>query len=144
MVQFRAIDFAMENCELSLLLPPAGAKQEDNSTLRIADGLNRVDVWRLATHKPIDAQHLSWLNRPAREVKLMTIDVSPGTTFTHRFACPRDSVSSFELSGASESCGVEWWQDKEEPSPGTITFRKCPMCCLIDIFLAIFITQYSS
>jgi len=109
-VEFRSIDWGMEDCELHLSLPSG-----DASSTVVLYQLNQTHTTDLAT--------LSYETRPPRQAELGTFQPSvEGTAWQHRFACPTDTILTFELacSSTSESkCMLEWWQtrDTKEPEP---------------------------
>ncbi|TFK50663.1 hypothetical protein OE88DRAFT_282959 [Heliocybe sulcata] len=117
-VQFRALDFGMEDCELSIALP--SDVEGKNISLPRTGSTNDVDIWHLGGHDPIDAKKLSWSTRPDRVRKIATVDLQAGTLFSQRFHCHQDSVHLLEIACASKSpsCGIEWWQDMQDMSPG--------------------------
>ncbi|KAJ7065981.1 hypothetical protein B0H15DRAFT_872526 [Mycena belliarum] len=119
-VQFRAIDWGMEDCELHLSLPELG-----NMTFESQSAVN-VELYRMNQTYPLDAAVLSYQSRPPRETKIESIPLARGesTTCHHRFRCPSDSVVTFELALVctevnKNTCGLEWWQKvgSTEPSP---------------------------
>ncbi|EPQ55546.1 hypothetical protein GLOTRDRAFT_41137 [Gloeophyllum trabeum ATCC 11539] len=111
--QFRALDFGMEDCELSMVVPIT--REGSNFTLANDESAHTIDIWRLSANTAIDAKRLSYSTRPPRSSKVASADVMMGTSFNHHFHCPQDSVHSFELACApkSPSCHVEWWQNME-------------------------------
>ncbi|KAJ7595764.1 hypothetical protein C8J56DRAFT_1115887 [Mycena floridula] len=114
-VQFRALDFGMEMCELQIVIP--------NMTLPtyILPSV-RIELHTLRTgSKQLHEDTLSWSTRPPREALLDFIDFQPGMIWKRRFSCASDKLFTFELScptGTDEQCELDWWQDQENPSPG--------------------------
>ncbi|KAF5381202.1 hypothetical protein D9757_007864 [Collybiopsis confluens] len=116
-VQFMAIDYAMEICELRLLLslstlPLSISPSPKPLTLT----LNRLD-----TNTNLDPRSLSFSSRPPTKAKLadIVVDRTKGIDWTRRLPCSMHEVLTFELACSQsdfdslEECGVEWWQDKQ-------------------------------
>jgi len=128
-VQFRAIDYGMEICELHVNLPPL----LPNSTLYPGYTF-MVTLHRLDVSAPLDTRSLSYNSRPHRLFKIDDIPLSSeGVTHWHRkFSCSSEEVLSFELSRPSfdedYNGRVEWWQDRTSNGSGP----------------GIYITQYST
>ncbi|KZT21748.1 hypothetical protein NEOLEDRAFT_1138947 [Neolentinus lepideus HHB14362 ss-1] len=116
-LEFRALDFGMTDCELSIVVP--SNVEGLNVTLPEGGRQNSVDIWHLGGHDPVDAKKLSWSTRPPRVRKISTVDLQRGTSYSQRFHCRQDSVHSLELTCATESpsCVIEWWQDMQATSP---------------------------
>lgn len=127
--QFRTLDFGMERCVLSLMVPSSSALQEARSNKTVtylpATSLN---IWRLKASGDIDRKSLSWINRPPRDTLLTTMSISPGqNTFeSPEFHCPSRSLQNFELSCATPKCHLQFQQDMKEP------------------YLALFLTQHAN
>lgn len=109
-VQFRAIDYGMENCSLALAPAPSaeGAAAADVE----------LDVWALADarRRPgqglnanLDVRTLTWASRPARREHIGTLSVvggAPGET--RMFACPSGSYHTLEIACATTGgCDVD-------------------------------------
>ncbi|PSR83172.1 hypothetical protein PHLCEN_2v377 [Hermanssonia centrifuga] len=108
--QFRAIDFGMESCELNILIPAVSS----------ADGA-AISVYRVNETYALDTRTLSYGTRPQRLQKLSDIPINPDDNvhWHRKFACPSESVLSFELAcstATGHSCNLEWWQDKTQSS----------------------------
>ncbi|KAJ3552794.1 hypothetical protein NM688_g3967 [Phlebia brevispora] len=106
-VQFRAIDYGMENCELNVLFPAVGAGEESQSA---------ISVYRLNTSYALDSSTLSYATRPPRLPKLADIPLNAlDNIHWHRtFVCPTESVLTFEFACSTSighSCNLEWWQN---------------------------------
>jgi len=117
-VEFRAIDFKMEQCELTVATPPASAT---NVTLGL--GSNTVDIWKMAADFPLNGKVLTWNTRPARQSKVGTIVITHGMNYTHRFPCPSDTLHVFEFSAGGDATFVEWVQDHTKPIPGVVMYE---------------------
>ncbi|KAJ6455297.1 hypothetical protein C8R47DRAFT_996858 [Mycena vitilis] len=116
-IQFRTIDWGMEDCQLHMSVPALGG----GDTM----GASNISVvlHRLNQTYPLDTAELTFRSRPPRVAKIGDIQLSrvEGTIWSRRFACKADVVLSFELecSGvlADDSCFLEWWQ-KQGSDPG--------------------------
>ncbi|KAJ3557198.1 hypothetical protein NM688_g1600 [Phlebia brevispora] len=109
-VQFRAIDYGMEKCELNVLFPAAGSGEKS---------LGAISVYRLNTSYALDTSTLSYVMRPPRLPKLTDIPLSAfnNTHWRRTFVCPTESVLTFEFACSTttgHSCDLEWWQDAKE------------------------------
>ena len=104
-VQFRAIDYGMENCSLALMPPSAeGAALADIE----------LDVWALADapQRPgrrlnanLDVRALTWASRPARKEHVGVLKVVGGET--DMFTCPSGSYHTLEIACATRGCDVD-------------------------------------
>ena len=111
-IQFRAIDWGMEICELHIDLPESYGQEGHSGSLA---------VYRINSTIPLDSSTLSYNIRPPRVAKLGNIPVGNDTLTWHRkFHCVTDEVLSFELgclpldeSGGEAGCSVEWVQIKD-------------------------------
>ncbi|PPQ64164.1 hypothetical protein CVT24_008799 [Panaeolus cyanescens] len=118
-VEFRAIDFGMENCELKLRIPANATAREHGAPLEHFF----IGVYRLDTNKPLDTKALSYNTAPRRLTNVANIEVSPGKPIDYHanFHCPWDTILTFELSCFGEErkelsggpCSIQWWQNKE-------------------------------
>ncbi|KAI9433473.1 hypothetical protein H4582DRAFT_1819741 [Lactarius indigo] len=110
-VQFRAIDYGMENCSLALAPPPAAAEGATPVDVEL-------DVWALADapRRPgrrlnanLDVRTLTWASRPERKERIGTLSVVggvPGETRT--FVCPSGSYHTLEIACATaRGCDVD-------------------------------------
>lgn len=107
-MQFRAIDYGMENCSLALVPSVEGAAAADVE----------LDVWALvdAPQRPgrrlnanLDVRTLTWASRPARKEHIGVLKViggAPGET--RMFACPSGSYHTLEIACATRGgCDVD-------------------------------------
>ena len=104
-VQFRAIDYGMENCSLALTPTSAGG-----SALADVD----LDVWTLADapQRPgrrlnanLDVRTLTWASRPPRKEHVGVLKVVGGET--RMFTCPSGSYHTLEITCATRGCDVD-------------------------------------
>ena len=112
-VEFRSIDYKMENCVLTVATPPASAS---NVTLGL--GNNVVDIWSVAAEYPLNSKVLSWNSRPKRISKVGSVMMTHGMNFTYPFSCPSDTLATFEFSAGGEGTYVDWVQGHKSPTPG--------------------------
>ncbi|EPT00052.1 hypothetical protein FOMPIDRAFT_1123387, partial [Fomitopsis schrenkii] len=96
-VQFRAIDYGMEACELKLTMNP--------------DTVTRTKTSNYKT-------------QPPRVAKVASIRVDPrlNTTWHRNFGCTSDELLTFEMAcqpGIEDAdCHLEWWQTNQHPTSG--------------------------
>ncbi|KAJ3804458.1 hypothetical protein F5876DRAFT_53362 [Lentinula aff. lateritia] len=144
-VQFLAIDYAMEICELHLRINPT------SSTLVMAPSpmYPVLTIHRLDTTIHLDSKQLSFSNRPSLGPKLVDLRVNytSGIDWSRKFPCAMHELQTFQL-GCSQSefddphsCNVQWWQDKK-----TITTCECLCTCnggfRLLTFSALYMTQH--
>ncbi|THU78138.1 hypothetical protein K435DRAFT_737865 [Dendrothele bispora CBS 962.96] len=109
-VQFRVIDYGMEDCELVLKVPP---NSQPNSTKWVStdfrsEKVAQVDVWSLSTEVQLDFRSLSWTTRPKRSSHVGRLDGSTGNNqIISRFHCPWGSYHTFEFSCDTSDCGID-------------------------------------
>lgn len=115
-MQFRAIDYGMEDCEIHVTLPPASGSTQY---------IEAVSVYRLEVSSPLNLQTLSHSTAPRRAGKLADIRAVAGeeTHWYRKQSCALEELLSFELACPSDmpfgtTCSLEWWQHKEETVPG--------------------------
>ena len=105
-MQFRAIDYGMENCSLALA-PSAEGPLVDVE----------LDVWALAgaprrpgrrLNSNLDVRTLTWASRPARKEHVGVLSVVGGASGeTRTFACPSGSYHTLEIACArTRGCDV--------------------------------------
>src|SRR6267154_2226170 len=103
--QFRVLDFGMENCSLSLTVPPRN-NTADLLFSDIGDSVT-LDVWSLPARRKLDLYNLSWAKIPQPRVYIGHMNVSYGET--HRmpsFKCKSQSYQTFAVSCSSPGCLV--------------------------------------
>ncbi|KAJ6577327.1 hypothetical protein B0H19DRAFT_932476 [Mycena capillaripes] len=101
--QFRVADFGMENCSLSITVPPR-ADSDDH----ISDEPATLDIWSLPVAKKMDMQKLSWATRPTGGTLFGSIPVSFGET--HRlpgYHCLSGSYQTFEFRCSTPGCRID-------------------------------------
>ncbi|KAJ7217066.1 hypothetical protein GGX14DRAFT_358172 [Mycena pura] len=108
-IQFRTIDWGMEDCRLHMSVPALGG----GDTAR-APNISVV-LYRLNQTYPLDTAELTFQSRPPRVAKIEDIELSRAeyTVWSRQFACKADDVLTFELGcrGISNNdCSLEWWQ----------------------------------
>ncbi|KAF8466073.1 hypothetical protein DFH94DRAFT_781694 [Russula ochroleuca] len=114
-VQFRALDYGMENCSLGLLIP----EYDSDDAMEIAHIGTTIDIWSLAVNSKVDLLKLSYNALPRR--------ISQVGSFTPRyniaeqlpsFACESGTYHAFLLTcpeGAhKEDCWLDVTSTKEE------------------------------
>lgn len=124
-VEFQAIDYMMESCELSLQMSSAGLYRLTNNTEGFefeiptkpggpSDSIT-ISLYELDSINPLPMGSLSYRTRPARRsnMPVLTFNLSKAVSsldVKHRYSCRLNSLRAFELS-ASGSGKVAWVQD---------------------------------
>ncbi|KAF8489952.1 hypothetical protein BU17DRAFT_53329, partial [Hysterangium stoloniferum] len=119
-VQFRAIDFGMESCTLSLRLPP----QHISTTYgyNVSKELT-INVCNLNANGPLNIHRTTWRNRPACQFNIGQFIGRPGHTVSlstggeaYVFPCVWGSFHTFELScsDATPDCAVDVWSNQND------------------------------
>ncbi|KAF8067797.1 hypothetical protein FPV67DRAFT_1415931 [Lyophyllum atratum] len=115
-VQFRAIDYGMEACDVHITLAPARAS---------LGHVEAISLYRLESATPLDLETLSHRTSPRRLGRIADIQAVLGSeTHWHRkMSCSMEEVLTFELACPHDIpvgtiCDLEWWQTKEESTPG--------------------------
>jgi len=114
-VQFRALDYGMENCSLALRIPEYGS--EAMEITRIG---STIDVWSLAVDAKVDLRRLSYGTLPRRVDKVGTFTPRYNTTEQlPSFACESGTYHAFllacPLGARKEDCWVDVTSIKEKP-----------------------------
>jgi len=114
-VQFRALDYGMENCSLALHIPEYGSEAMEITRVGSA-----IDVWSLAVDGKVDLQTLSYRTLPRRIDKVGSF--TPRYNATERlpsFACESGTYYAFLLACPQEvrkeDCWVDVTSTKEKP-----------------------------
>ncbi|KAG2033994.1 hypothetical protein BDR03DRAFT_966257 [Suillus americanus] len=103
--QFRVLDFGMENCSLSLTVPPRNST-EDLLYTDLGDSVI-LDVWSLPARHKLDLYNLSWSKLPRPRVHIGHMNVSYGKTYRMpSFQCKSQSYQTFAVSCSSPGCLV--------------------------------------
>lgn len=103
--QFRVLDFGMENCSLSLTVPPRNST-EDLLYTDLGDSVT-LDVWSLPARHKLDLYNLSWSKLPRPRVHIGHMNVSYGKTYRMpSFQCKSQSYQTFAVSCSSPGCLV--------------------------------------
>lgn len=122
----------MEHCKLELSLPTEYERPQnlvhnhddktsapDPRSWQISGDTKDLEIWTLETTEWLTTSKLSFSSRPNRGKRLGGLRVRPGMTMsTHTFACPSDSIQSFELFCISPGCRIDVWQDRKTPVVG--------------------------
>lgn len=103
--QFRVLDFGMENCSLSLTVPPRNSTGDLLYT-DLGDSII-LDVWALPARHKLDLYNLSWSKLPRPRVHIGHMNVSYGKTYRMpSFSCRSQSYQTFALSCSTPGCLV--------------------------------------
>lgn len=95
----------MENCSLSLTVPP----RNSTGDLLYADLGDSIilDVWSLPAKHKLDLYNLSWSKLPRPRVHIGHMNVSYGKTYRMpSFSCKSQSYQTFALSCSTPGCLV--------------------------------------
>jgi len=114
-VQFRVLDYGMENCSLALRIPEYGSDR----AMEIERIGSTIDVWSLAVNAKVDLLKLSYQILPHRIAKVGSFTPRYNVTEQLRsFACESGTYYTFLLTcpeGArKEDCWVDVTSTKEE------------------------------
>ncbi|KAG0700584.1 hypothetical protein DFH29DRAFT_931317 [Suillus ampliporus] len=103
--QFRVLDFGMENCSLSLTIPPINSTEDLLST-DLGDSVI-LDVWSLPARHKLNLYNLSWEKLPRPRVHIGQINATYGKTHhMPSFRCKSQSYQTFAVSCSSPGCLV--------------------------------------
>ena len=131
-MQYRAIDFGMEDCHLVFTLPNLGLPLKNHASFTMTPS-SRFDVFRLAAERPIDIKKLSYRTKPRVAEKVATVQARlDEDTLIHRFPCPWSSLHVFEIACAEGTeCLVNVW------SSHNTTYGEYPRLQLVPMLLAV-------
>ncbi|KAJ6617492.1 hypothetical protein B0H10DRAFT_2032665 [Mycena sp. CBHHK59/15] len=131
--QFRVADFGMENCSLSITVPPRsdtkGFLSEEPATL---------DVWSLPVTKKLDMHKLSWTTRPTGRTFFGSLPISFGET--HRLPgrqCLSGSYHTFEFTCSVPDCKIDIMGDGDQAS-GVLPLFPWLLCCAYPVTLQVY------
>ena len=135
-VQFRALDYGMENCSLVLRIPAHGS---DGAMEMAHIGSSIIDVWSLAVNAKVDLLKLSHNALPRRIAKVGTFTVRYNATEElPSFPCESGTYHAFLFTcpeGArKEDCLVDVTSTKEElvgEWSRRIASAVLPLCVLV-------------
>lgn len=117
-IQFRNLDFGMENCHLNPTVPVNITSFDARVNINTSSAL---DIWMLDNSWEL-SRDVEWKTAPARRSHFATISLA-GTGHTPiEFYCPSTSFSTFEFSCSKRTpdCYVEFWQKKGVPLNGNV------------------------
>ncbi|KAI0739368.1 hypothetical protein C8Q80DRAFT_1111114 [Daedaleopsis nitida] len=112
-VQFRTIDYGMEDCHLVFTLPALDTALEDHASFTMHPA-SRFDIFRLTTKRPVDMKVLSYSSKPQMAEKVATLQPRlDGDTLIHRFPCVWGTLHVFEIACADTSeCLLDTWSSQ--------------------------------
>ncbi|KAF9465119.1 hypothetical protein BDZ94DRAFT_1254552 [Collybia nuda] len=115
-IQFRNLDFGMQNCHLNPTVPMNTTSFDAGVNV---DPSSELDVWMLDNSWEL-SRDVEWNTAPRRRSHFATIDLSGGGHMPVEFYCPSTSFSTFEFSCSKRTpdCHVEFWQRKGTPLNG--------------------------
>ncbi|KJA25156.1 hypothetical protein HYPSUDRAFT_85634 [Hypholoma sublateritium FD-334 SS-4] len=104
-VQFRVMDYGMENCRLVLSVP---SRNNTKAIIGQGDLPQRISLWRYPITSLLDHRKLSWATRPTQRRYFGSMEVAYSSLLeTPSFTCPSLSYQTFELTCAAEDCYVD-------------------------------------
>lgn len=108
-LQFRTIDFGMEECSLVLRLPDERLAEADGISYTMSDPLS-LNVCAMDVAKLLDVKQVTWRSRPQCSEHITTVGVIPGEEVElSRFPCAWGTFHTFEVSCAEPGCSVDVW-----------------------------------
>ncbi|KAI6045798.1 hypothetical protein EDC04DRAFT_2550945, partial [Pisolithus marmoratus] len=121
-LQFRAIDYGMEACELRLSLPAHHAAPDDSvgavgePSFRIPELPIMLHLSQLDASLPLDGETITHRTQPRtlKDITGFTVIDLP-SSFSYNFTCGMEEVFTFKLECQSPECYVDWWQDSGDP-----------------------------
>lgn len=121
--QFRAGDFGMERCSLTISIPSLLNLEEEmniTSPSFFSDPVVFVDVWK-ADVEEIDRRKLSWSTRPTKQSMFASLELGFGVSWeSDEFFCRSGSYHTFtfNLGGGEVDSRVDFRQDPRKPQLG--------------------------
>jgi len=112
-LQFRALDYGMELCELGITIP-----MTDNAHPLVLPS-SPIRIYNIDHKKPLYADSLSYNNRPRRGELIGEPFLERNSTWNHTFTCLRDEIYTFEVACKdfqTGECILKWTQDKDHGS----------------------------
>ncbi|KAF7375125.1 hypothetical protein MSAN_00398900 [Mycena sanguinolenta] len=110
--QFRVADFGMENCSLSITVPPRA-----DSNDHIHDEPATLDIWSYPVTKKLDMQKLSYATRPTGGTFFGSLPVSFGETYRlPGYHCLSGSYQTFEFKCSTPECKIDVMGNGDEAS----------------------------
>ncbi|KAH9915530.1 uncharacterized protein B0H18DRAFT_1124853 [Fomitopsis serialis] len=116
-VQFRAMDFGMEECSLVLRLPGPGDHYEGKDRPTISSDAPQLQICPLDVPRLLDVKIVTWDSRPqcAAPPTMFTATVGAELEVLPRFRCAWGTYQSFEIACADESaCLVDVWSSHNQ------------------------------
>lgn len=122
-LQFHALDYGMEACELRIVLPAPHAARRDEASedvgepsFKVSDLPITIRLSQLDVAFSLNAETVSYRTQPRtlHDIADFSIRDLPAT-FTHNFTCKMEEVLTFKLGCQSPECHMEWWQNSEIP-----------------------------
>ena len=114
-LQFRIIDYGMEDCQLSLNLPSLDASLSDPYVFHAETETTLLDVCALDVPELLDVPKVTWANRAPCTKPMGSLMAVPGSeTFLPRFPCKWGTLHTFEISCSPHSpqCAVDVWANQ--------------------------------
>ncbi|KAK7032901.1 hypothetical protein R3P38DRAFT_2919606 [Favolaschia claudopus] len=101
--QFRVADFGMENCSMSITVPP-----REESHDHIQDEPATVEIWSYPLKKKLNMQKLSYATRPTGGTLLGSLPVAFGETYRlPGYHCLSGTYQTFEFKCSTPGCKID-------------------------------------
>lgn len=118
LVQFRVIDFGMEECSLMLRLPGIDEHVEGPHSFSLRPS-SQLEICQLDTTRALDTTKLTWRTRPkCKQGERLSIAAETGRDVkVTQFPCAWGSYQTFEVSCASPGsadCQVDIWTSQNQ------------------------------
>lgn len=143
MVQFRVMDFGMENCTLAIAVP--SMNKTNDVIISGNDAKASIDIWMLPPMtKRLDFRTLTWANKPSRTTHFYSLPVEYGeTSETPAFHCSSLSHQTFEITCATPGCHIDII-GRGSHSSGMLFFDSFVVLPWFECHLGLHMWQYQS
>ncbi|KAJ7662328.1 hypothetical protein B0H17DRAFT_953229 [Mycena rosella] len=114
-VQFRAVDFGMENCVLVL-----ATHDMESANFSAATTPFPFEIWGVDSTDSVDPRKLSWKSRPRRTHLAASMTFPPGRNRleTPPFSCPSRALFTFEITCSAPGCYLKFLQTNKSTNLG--------------------------
>ena len=123
-LQFRVIDYGMEDCQLSLYLPSLDAALSDPYIVQAESETTLLDACSLDASELLHVFKVTYANRLRCVKQVGSLIAQPGSeTALPRFSCKWGELHTFEISCSPHSpqCHVDVWGNR------TVHWGECPL-----------------
>ncbi|KAF8829607.1 hypothetical protein F5879DRAFT_977870 [Lentinula edodes] len=108
-IQFRTIDYGMENCSLVLAVPMTlTGNSSFEAPIFDEQKASQIHIWAVSQPSKLDSRNITWNTKPPLRTFLGQLDARMGLTTTiSNFPCKSGAYFTFELSCATVDCGMD-------------------------------------